>query len=241
MTIVGIVQARMGSSRLPGKVMLPMAGRPLVGHIFDRLRATRHIQSIVLATTEDPRNDVLVRFADQEGVLVYRARDEDDITERLHGAAAIAGADAILKVNGDCPLVDPQVMDQLVERFLVGDADYVSNKIRWTWPEGLSAEVIAARALAWCNDNLKDRTSREFIANIIRDDRTLFRVASVEGDRDLTQYKWSVDTMSDFIEVARIVETLHSPSRIFTLAEVLALVEGDRRSGAAATLERTRQ
>lgn len=221
----------MGSTRLPAKVLRPLSGRPLVGHIFDRLRATAGIDGMVLATTADPRNDPLVAFAASEGVPAFRAIGEDDIAERLAGAMRLSGADAILKVNGDCPLVDPSVLGLLVARFRKGDVDYVSNKIRWTWPEGLSAEVIARAPVEWCDVNLATAEDREFVANLIRDDRTRFRVASVEGPQDLTRYKWSVDTAEDLAEVEAIFDALWPSSRLFGLEDILAHLE--HRAGAA--------
>jgi spore coat polysaccharide biosynthesis protein SpsF (cytidylyltransferase family) len=222
MKIVGLVQARMGSMRLPRKVMLPLAGRPLIGHIFDRLGRVDDLAGLVLATTADPRNDPLVAFAAEEGAIVYRALAEDDIAERLAGAAALAGADAILKVNGDCPLVDPTVLNLLVARFRRADVDYVSNKIVWTWPEGLSAEMIAASALFWCDENLKTAEEREFVANWIRDHRDRFRVASVEGPRDLTRHRWTVDTVEDYALMQRIFDALYPHDPLFGLDAVLS-------------------
>ena len=238
MRIAGLVQARMGSTRLPRKVMLPLAGRPLVGHIFDRLRRVGGLSGLVLATTRDPANDPLAAFAAAEGALVFRARGEDDIAERLAGAAALAGADAVLKVNGDCPLVDPAVLALLVERFRRGDVDYVSNKIVWTWPEGLSAEVIGRRALDWCDANLSAASEREFVANWIRDHGERFRVASVEGPRDLSRHRWTVDTPEDYAFMQRLFAALHPGDPVFGLDAVLAHLAAapDARAAGAARL-----
>lgn len=222
---MGLVQARVGSTRLPAKVLRPLAGRPLVGHIFDRLRATAGVDALVLATTADARNDPLVAFATLEGVPVFRATGEDDIAERLAGAMRLSNADAILKVNGDCPLVDPAILALLVGRFRIGDVDYVSNKIRWTWPEGMSAEVIDRGAVEWADANLKTAEDREFVANLIRDDRTRFRVASVEGPLDLTRYKWSVDTAEDLAEVEAIFDAVWPSNPLFGLRDILAYIK----------------
>lgn len=227
MRIVGLVQARMGSSRLPGKVLKPLCGRPLVGHIFDRLRATPGVADVILATTMDPRNDALAAFSERENVRVFRATAEDDIAARLAGACRISGADAVLKVNGDCPLVDPAILRLLVARFEIGDVDYVSNKVRWTWPEGMSAEVIGAKAIYACDEQLTGARERELVANHTRDCGE-FRVASVEGDKDLTHHKWSVDTLTDFEEVSRIFEACYPRNKLFGIDDVLGFVAGER-------------
>lgn len=224
--LVGLVQARMGSTRLPGKVMRPLAGMPLVGHIFDRLLATPGVSRLVLSTTQDPRDDPLVAYARSRGIPTDRGPREDDIAERLHRSAELADTDAILKINGDCPLIDPAILARLTHAWLADPAlDYVSNKIVWTWPEGLSAEIISRRALAWCDDNLADPVDREFVANWVRDHPERFRRLSIEGDRDLSAHGWAVDTPEDFDFVAGIFDALHRDGQIFGLDDILDFLE----------------
>lgn len=212
----------MGSTRLPGKVMMPLAAVPLVGHIFDRLLATPDISGLVLSTTQDPRNEPLVEYALGRDIPVDRGPREDDIAARLHASTCLAEADAVLKVNGDCPLIDPAIMAQMTQAWLADtDLDYVSNKIVWTWPEGLSAEIISRRALAWCDDNLADATDRELVANWIRDHPDRFRRLSIEGARDLSAHGWAVDTVEDFDFVAGIFDALYQEGQIFGIDEVL--------------------
>src|SRR5579864_4738490 len=103
MRFVGVIQARMGSTRLPGKVMLPLAGQPVIWHIFDRLRRVQPIETVVLATTTDPQNDDMTRYAESKGMYVYRHDAEEDIAGRLAGVIAATKADGMLKVNADCP------------------------------------------------------------------------------------------------------------------------------------------
>lgn len=216
--IVGLVQARMGSSRLPGKVMKPLAATPLIGHIFERLRATAGIDDVVLATTADPRNDPMVEYAQGQNVAIWRQDGEDDIVGRLAGAARHTNADAILKVNADCPMVDPGILSRLTAAFLADPSlDYVSNKVVWTWPEGMSAEIIATQALQWCDANLTGDEDRELVANWVRDHTDRFRRLSIEADRDYyTDHpKLSVDTPEDFAEATAIFDALYRPGHIF--------------------------
>lgn len=222
--IAGLVQARMGSQRLPGKVMRPLCGKPLIGHIFDRLRSVNGVSAIVLATTADPRNDLLASYARSQDVLVYREVGEDDIAARLAGAAREAGADAVLKVNGDCPMVDPSILQRLVQCYLShAEVDYVSNKIVWTWPEGMSAEVIRASALQWCNMHLSAAEDRELVANWIRDHTERFARLSVEAEADerLDLPSLAVDTPADFAEVERVFSALYSPDRLFDFSDIV--------------------
>ncbi len=224
--IVGLVQARLRSSRLPGKVMLDLVGRPLIWHIFDRLRRVPELDGVVLATTIDRSNDAMVAFAAEHGVAVYRQAEEDDIAARLAGAAETAAADAILKVNGDCPLVDPEVMRQIVRRFKdTPGSDYASNKSAWTYPKGLSVEVISRRALLWCHENLTDPHDRELVADWIRGHRERFKVVSVEGDRNLGHHDWFVDTADDYAFVKDISDALYRDGLCFGMEDVLAHLE----------------
>jgi spore coat polysaccharide biosynthesis protein SpsF len=220
MRIVGLIQARMGSTRLPGKVLMNLGGRSVVGHILDRLVATTGVDGCVLATTVAPANDALEAFAEAEGIGIYRSALEDDIADRLYGAAQKMQADAILKVNGDCPFVCPSVMGRLVEEFQHGGYDYVSNKIRPTWPEGLSAEVIATPALAWADAALTRADDREFVANLIRDSRDRFAVGSVEGDEDFSNLKLSLDTPEDFAEAERLAAALYPANPLFLMDDI---------------------
>lgn len=224
--IAGLIQARMGSSRLPGKVMLPIRSKPMIGHIIDRLQRVEGLAGIVVATTTDPRNDALVAYAQSREADVYREKIEDDIAARLLGAARLMRADAVLKINGDCPLADPAVLQKLTDVFrAVADADYVSNKIEWTYPEGLSAEVIATRALDWCALHLTDPGERELVANYVRDHRERFKTVSVTGSQDLSRHRWVVDTPEDFSFVSRIFDALSPQGSIFSMHEILQAIE----------------
>lgn len=216
----------MGSTRLPGKVMMELAGKPLIWHINDRLRRTPGLDDVVLATTHDPRNDAMVRYAYDLGMTVYRAEAENDIARRLVGAAHCVGAQAILKVNGDCPLVDPGVMAVMVDRFARASLiDYVSNKIVWTYPLGLSAEVISSEALEWCDANLTTEQDRELVSDWIRDHPDRFRVLSVEGAQDLSPHNWMIDEPSDFQFVSSIFDALYTAEGTFGMVEVLEFLD----------------
>ncbi len=226
MTTATIIQARMASTRLPGKVLRDLAGKPLVWHITDRLRRVPGLDGIVIATTTARENDALEDFAREGAFAVYRHEGEDDIAGRLAGAARLVGADAFLKVNGDCPLVDPEILTRLVSRFASeGSLDYVSNKVVWTYPIGLSAEVIGTRAMDWCDERLTSLTDREHVTDWIRDHREHFAVASIECDRDLSHHHWAVDTETDFAFARRIFAQLYVDGGCFGMQDVLDVID----------------
>jgi spore coat polysaccharide biosynthesis protein SpsF len=224
--ITGVVQARMGSSRLPGKVMRPLVGRPLIWHVIDRLRQVPGLDGIVLATTADPRNDPLVAYCDEQGISAFRERHEDDIVSRLLGAAALTEADAILKVNADCPMIDPAILTLLVERFFSDPGvDMVCNWVRWTWPVGMNAEIVTRAALERCDRALKTERDRELAMLYMRDHPRDFRLTSVEGARDLTHLHWAVDTPEDYEFVGGVFSALWRPGPAFGVADILSYLD----------------
>ena len=133
---------------------------------------------------------------------------------------------AFLKVNGDCPLVDPEILTLLTQRYMEKpEVDYVSNKVVWTYPKGLSAELISARAIDWCNRHLMEPKDRELVADWIRDHSEKFEVASIQGERNLSDYNWSVDTQNDYTFVCKVFDHLYQPGFIFGLEDVLGFLE----------------
>lgn len=221
----GLIQARMGSTRLPGKVILDLAGKPLIWHVVERLRRVPGLAGIVIASTADPQNDALADFAAREGLPIHRHPLEDDIAGRLSGVVRELDATAILKVNGDCPLVDPEVLARLLDRYLSEPGlDYVSNKSIKTYPMGLSAEVIAAHPLLWCDENLSAATDREYVADWIRNHTDRFAVASIENERDLSEHGWMVDTPEDLAFVQGIFARLYRDGEVFGMEKVLTIL-----------------
>ena len=206
--------------------MLDVAGRPLIWHIFDRLKRVPNLQGIILGTTTKSEDDRLVSFAEAEGIAIHREKNSNDIAARLAGAVKQVGATGILKVNGDCPLVDPEILTRLTQRFMEKpEVDYVSNKVVWTYPKGLSAELISARAIDWCNRHLLAPKDRELVADWIRDHSEKFEVVSIQGERNLSDFNWSVDTQNDYTFVCKIFEHLYQPGDIFGLDDVLGFLE----------------
>ena len=217
----GLIQARMGSSRLPGKVMMPLAGRPLVFHILDRLARMGELGGIVLATTVDRRNDPMIDFLRPYGLPVVRCPEEDDIAARLTMALDVTGADAFVKVNADCPLFDPKIASELLSRFLAAGADSGSNKTPATYPLGYSIEIVGARAIRWCNANLLATSHRELCIKWILDRPIQFPAVSITAAQDRSHMHLTVDTPEDYEVMRGIFAALYEPGKAFGLTEVL--------------------
>src|SRR5262245_66416880 len=141
MKVVAIVQARMGSTRLPGKVMKPVGGVPMIELLLSRLGRAQEVDEIVLATSEDPRDEPLARHVASLGIRGFRG-SENDVLDRYYRAAMEADADAVVRITGDCPLVDPKLVDEIVRAFKAAAVDYTSNTMPPTFPNGLDVEVF---------------------------------------------------------------------------------------------------
>lgn len=218
--IVAIVQARMGSTRFPNKVMQPICGTPMIGLLLGRLSKARSIDQIVLATSSDPCNEPLVQYVQRLGVDVHRG-SEDDVLDRYYQAAKKAGADVVVRITGDCPLIDPELVDAVIDQFEEKSVDYASNTMPPTYPDGLDTEVFTFKALETAWSQVKDPRLREHVTPYIRESGQFART-NFASETDSSGERWTVDEPEDF-EVIRKVFEHFNPRRDFSWLEVLAL------------------
>lgn len=224
--IIGLIQARMGSTRVPGKALLDLAGKPLLWHIVDRMRRVKHIEKIVLATSASPENDVLREFAEENEIGFYAHPGEDDIAGRVSGAIKNLHGDFILKTGGDCPLIDPDVLQKIVDIGInAGNADFVSNRVEWSYPLGLSADLISRYGIEWADKNLSSPKDREFFALYIRDHNKQFNVIPCKNDVDLSHHAWTVDEPEDVGFMQSIFRELYRDGEVFGMSDVLRFLE----------------
>lgn len=233
MKVVAVVQARMGSSRLPGKTLLPIGGRPMLLRVVDRLSLCERVDSIVVATTGRPENRVIQKVCEREGIgcVVYPPHHDEQVVARLRMAAERTSADAIVRVTPDCPLIDPGVMDEVIAQGLdplrwvrqqegtynIEDgwpADYCSNVYpRRTYPDGLDCEYISTEALGKLPE-------AEDATEYIWKNPMGFRIRSVDGKEDLSAFNWTVNEAADLEFVRWVYERLPEG---FSWQDVLAL------------------
>ena len=218
--VFGLIQARMGSKRLPGKALLPINGQPIIKHIIDRMICIEKLEGIILATTEAKENDRLSNYVSNLNVKVWREKEENDIASRLYNAAKYFKADAILKVNADCPLIDPVIMKRLLKEFSKKKYDYISNKLSWTFPKGMSCELINIRALKWCNQNLTDKQDRELVADWIKNNKNFFKVKGISSRSNYGRYDLMVDTKDDYKYMCKIFNSLYYKNKYFGFEEI---------------------
>ena len=222
----------MGSSRVPGKAMIHLAGKPLIWHMIDRMRRVAGVGPLVLATTGDVRNEPLIEYCKSQGLDIFQHPDEDDLAGRIAGAIQEVEGDIILKTGGDCPLIDPTVLQVIVDTaHQARNADFVSNRIQWSYPLGLSADVVSRSSIEWCDQNLTEPEDRELFALYIRDHPDRFNVIPIINDTDLSHHGWTVDEPEDVIFMRRIFDALYVEGRTFGMQDVLTFLESDSHGG----------
>lgn len=223
--ILAILQARMSSSRLPGKVMRPLLGAPMIGRQIERLRRSRRIDRLVVATSGRADDDVLAAYCATLKVPVFRG-SLTDVLARFHAAAQAFGpARTLVRLTGDCPLADWSVVDAVIDLHRRSGADYTNNTApRRSFPQGLDAEAMTSGALADADRESTDAYEREHVTPFIyrRPDR--FRLTFLERRPALSRLRWTVDTPEDWEMVEWIYSKLYPGNPAFTTADVLALL-----------------
>jgi spore coat polysaccharide biosynthesis protein SpsF len=224
MNVLGVLQARVSSTRLPGKVLRPILGQPMIARQIERLRRARTLETLVLATSTDSSDDALARWAEAARVPVCRG-SLDDVLDRFVSAARPYAPTHVVRLTGDCPLADPAVIDLVVTRHLEIGADYTSNTIEPTWPDGLDVEAMTMAALETAAREATAQYQREHVTQFIVRQPDRFRLQSVRGDNDLSALRWTVDEPADFELVEAIYAALYPSNPAFVTADILAFLK----------------
>jgi spore coat polysaccharide biosynthesis protein SpsF len=214
---VAIIQARMSSTRFPGKALAALDGVSLIAFMCKRVRAARLLDDVVLATSEHPTDDALVEEARRNGMTCFRG-SLDDVLVRFQGAAATAAADVIVRLTGDCPLMDADVIDSVIVALEGEGADYASNVDPPTFPDGLDVEAFTREALARTVREATLASEREHVTPFMRNRKDLFKGALVRSMVDMSQVRWTVDYPDDLERVRELVAksnvSTSSPTRM---------------------------
>lgn len=221
--IIAIVQARMGATRLPGKMLMKLGPKSAVAHVIERVKLSKYINEVWLATTTNSKDGDLVKWAEENNVLCHRG-SEDDVLDRYYQTALRAKADIIVRVTGDCPLSDYEVIDKVIKEYKEGDFDYVSNVHPPTYPDGLDTEVFSFGSLekAWKEASLK--SEREHVTPYIWKNPEIFKMKNVENEEDLSEQRWTLDTQEDFDFIEKIILECGKKSSECKMKEVLEII-----------------
>jgi spore coat polysaccharide biosynthesis protein SpsF len=220
--VVAIIQARMGSTRLPGKVLAEVRGHPMLWYVVERTRAAKTLDEVMIATTTKPADDVVVAFCREHGVDCFRG-SEEDVLDRYYRAGCEHAADAVVRITSDCPLIDPEIIDKTVRAFLAEQPDYASNSLVHTYPRGLDTEVMTFSTLELAWREARQPYQRTHVTPYIYENPGRFRILPVTGDRDYSAYRWTVDTPEDLELVRAVYDRLEGDS--FQLEDVVRLME----------------
>ncbi len=225
MKIVATIEARMTSSRLSGKVLLPVLGKPMLQHLVERLRAVPSLNEIVLATTTNTTDDVLVAFAEEQCVRVFRG-SEEDVMARVIGAAESVGADIVVEITGDCPVIDPDIVEQTIRMFRHHDADYVSNAHVRSYPDGMDTQVFLLDTLKRSAAMTDDPLDHEHVTLHIRNHPEIFRKIHLVAPPSLwwPDLGLTLDEEADYRLLTKIIETLAPVNPQFGCHDILALL-----------------
>ena len=220
MKIVALVQARMGSTRLPNKVMKPINGVPMIELLLTRLARAKEIDQIIVATSVDERNTPLVEHVRKLGYTCEQG-SENDVLARYLQAARKHNPDIVVRITGDCPLVDPDLVDEVIRQFKAENVDYFCNTNPPTYPDGLDIEVFTFKALEQASRETADPFDREHVTPYLRKPGK-FKTAAMQHSEDLSALRWTVDEPADFVVIEKVFQHFH-PRTDFTWVEVLTL------------------
>jgi spore coat polysaccharide biosynthesis protein SpsF len=228
--ILGILQARVSSTRLPRKILKTILGQPMLALQVERLRRCRRLDKLIVATSTDPSDDALAELCARIGVECYRG-SLDDVLDRFYQAARPYQPVHVVRLTGDCPLTDPESIDQLIDFYMAAGCDYASNCHVPSLPDGLDAEILRMSALeiAWREAQLP--SEREHVTPYIRNHPERFRVGLWRNDVDFSAQRWTVDEPEDFEFVSRVYEALYPKKPAFVMGDVLTLLNENPRLG----------
>lgn len=224
--IIAVLQARASSSRLPGKVLKPILGKPMLLHQIERILRARVPERLVLATSTNPEDESVADIGRMAGIDVYRG-SLDDVLDRFYRAAEPFSPSHVVRLTGDCPLADPDVIDAVARFAVDGAYDYASNTIRPTFPDGLDVEVATLEALekAWREATMK--SDREHVMPFLHRQPDRFKLGNYENGEDLSTLRWTVDEPADFILASAIYGALYPNNPEFKTADILSFVRSN--------------
>ena len=227
MKISAIIQARMGSTRLPKKTFIDLCGKPLLFHVVERLKYSRYINSIVIATTNLPQDDIVENWAKENCIDFFRGSVQN-VLNRYYEAAKKFNSDLIVRVTADDPFKDYRIIDHAIETLIENKLDFVCNNNPPTYPEGLDVEVLTYNCLKKCYKNAKSNTQKEHVTQYIHQNIEKFKTKNIRSNKNYSNYRWTIDTSEDYVFVNKIYRILYKQDSIFLTEEIYNLLESNK-------------
>lgn len=220
--IGAIIQARMGSTRLPKKVIKKIEGKTVLEHVINRLKRIKNCPKVILATTDKKEEDVLEKIAKKLNISVFRG-SEDDVLDRYYQTARLFKIDPIIRITADCPLLDSEVAEKVIDFYLRGIYDYVSNVHPPTFPDGMDVEIFNFKTLEKSWQEIKLLSEREHVTSYITKHPKMFKVGNVVSKKDFNYLRLTLDEKDDLILIRKIYKELYSKNPFFGLEQILEL------------------
>lgn len=227
MKILAVIQARCGSTRLPDKVLLPLEGRTVLEHVINRVKNSKKISDLIVATTTLKKDLKIVKLCETLKVKVF-CGSENDVLDRFYFAAKPYSPKHIVRITADCPLIDSKIIDEVIEKHLKTNADYTSNVIEETYPDGEDVEVFTFKALRTAFNESVLPSEREHVTPYIKKHPELFKLVSVKHKKDLSKKRWTLDNAEDYEFIKKIYEKLYPLNNFFGINEILNFLEKNK-------------
>ena len=219
-----IVQARMTSTRLPGKILKQVMDKPLLEYQIERLRDVLLADEIVVATTTNQADEPIIELCSRLAVSYFRG-SEEDVLSRYYHAASQYKADIVIRITSDCPVIDPKVIDRIIRFYTDHAFDYVSNSLNRTYPRGMDTEAFSYKVLQEAFEEATEQPEREHVTPFLYRHPERYRLANVSYVTDFSKYRWTVDTPEDYTLIKRIITALYPLNAKFCLEDILRLLE----------------
>lgn len=224
MSINVIIQARVGSTRLPNKVLKDLCGRPVLWHVINRLKQSKKITKIIIATTTLPEDDAIQKFCEENKINYYRGSSEN-VLSRYYEAAKKYNAETVIRITSDCPVIDPVLLDEMIADYHTGKADYMSNSLIRTFPRGLDAEIFSFQVLEKTFNEAVKQYELEHVTPYIYQHPELFILKNFANSTDYSFHRWTLDTEEDYTLIKEIYNNLYTEGKIFLWKDILKLFE----------------
>jgi len=227
--VAAIIQARMESTRLPGKVLKDVLGKPLLELLIERLKACQTIDEVIIATSVNPADDPIEKLAQKISVKYFRG-SEEDVLDRYYQTAKKFKVDYIVRITADCPLVDPQIVDEVVQVFLKSQTtaeplDYAANVLKPTYPDGIDVEVFSFKMLNKLQESSTQKYQREHVCTYMAEHPEEFRIKNIPYHKDLSMHRWTIDNPEDYELIKAIFEGLYPKKKIFYMDDILKFLD----------------
>ena len=220
--ITVIIEARTGSSRLRNKVVAEIEGKPMIFYVIDRVKQIKSVEQIILATTQEKNDKILIEIAKQNSIGIFTG-DSIDVLNRDYQCALQNNADPIIRITGDCPLIDPDIVEEMLEFYPKNNYDYISNRINPKYPDGLDVEIYSFKTLQMVEQNAKLSSERALVTTYITKNPKIFKIFSYENQEDLSDHRWTVDEQND-LEFIRKIYSIMKPKTNFSMNEIIEIL-----------------